>query len=71
MKDLNVVVDAFEVTHSQTFPKSGGHYQGNPWNFFEGFDRYRTDVREVSVAHEIEAKLEQLKEDAEALPWEN
>ena len=69
MTDLDKVVDNFEVSHSQTFPKSGGHYQGNPWNFFEGFDKYRTDIRNRSLSS-IEDKLEHLKEAAKALPWE-
>lgn len=70
MINLDQVVDDFEVSHSQTFPKSGGHYQGNPWNFFEGFEEYRVDVRNKSFAFDIETKLEQLQEEHRALPWE-
>ena len=70
MVDVDQVVDTWEAGHSQSFPKAGTYYQGLKENFFGGFEEYRKDVRKKSVSFEIEAKLEQLKADAEALPWE-
>ena len=70
MLDVDQLVDTWETSHYQSFPKAGTYYQGKKENFFGGFEDYRADVRKKSVSFEIEAKLEQLKEDAKALPWE-
>lgn len=71
MKDLDSIVDNWETIHSQEFPKAGTQYLGTRNNFFDGFEEYKVDLRKKSVSFEIEAKLEQLKEAKEALPWEN
>lgn len=71
MTNVDSIVDNWETTHFQSFPKAGSYYQGTKTNFFGGFDDYRTDVRKKSVSFEIEDKLTQLKEEQEALPWEN
>ena len=70
-QDVDKLVDNWEVSHNQPFPKAGSYYQGTKHNFFDNYEEYRADVRKKSVSFEIEAKLEQLKEEQEALPWEN
>ena len=51
------LVDNWEVSHNQSFPKAGSYYQGTKHNFFDNYEEYRADIRKKSVSFEIEAKL--------------
>jgi hypothetical protein len=68
--NLDQIVDTYEKDHGQEFPKAGCAYTGNPWNFYLDFGDYKTDLEKLSTKQKIELKLEQLKEDKDALPWE-
>jgi len=60
MKNLDSLVDNYEVRFNREVPKSGTSYCGNYSNFYDGFNKYRNDIYDSSVTNQIETKLEQI-----------